>query len=214
MLFQNPYFQMSSDRRSKSPLYVIPGTVTVPHDAKTSILTAVAVFLSLVPWVVVIGSFFAPFIYETPGVKTHATILLGLLFINELGLKPWLKHGRPPTSRLHSSGMPSSHSLESICTAAALCLSFCTHPPVCDSTRPTIFSLPRPINLSHEAFMKSFQGAVISPATTAVAVALMLAVPWARVRVGDHTVAQVVAGSVLGAFTTIFFSPIVFCFYK
>ena len=62
--------------------------------------------------------------------------------------------------------------------------------------------------------MKSFQGAVISPATAAVAVALMLAVPWARVRVGDHTVAQVVAGSVLGAFTTIFFWPIVFCFYN
>ena len=187
-------------------LFVVPHTVTVPKAAARDGLTCLAVVLSFVPWALVLGSLLAAAARSSSLLIVANAFVLGtLLLVNEAVLKPLLKQPRPLTSRLSTGGMPSSHSLEALCAATSLLFSFA--PPPVPGPGPwyaqfgRLPTLPGTVDLLGWALASEERGFYASALMQLFWV--LLAVPWARVRVGDHSWPQVTVGAAVGVAGTV-----------
>lgn len=187
-------------------LAVVPHTVTIPRAAATDLLTTLAVVLSFVPWALVVGGAVVALVWRTVPAVANALAIGTLLLVNEAVLKPTLKQKRPSTSRLTSGGMPSSHSLEALCTATVTLLLVAAPAPRLLPNTP-LYGFGRwPPPPSFDRFLRwALRDDTSSLWATALVQLwlLLLAVPWARVRVGDHTWPQVAAGSLVGCCGTL-----------
>mmetsp|Transcript_19549 Transcript_19549/g.45457 ORF Transcript_19549/g.45457 Transcript_19549/m.45457 type:complete len:201 (+) Transcript_19549:119-721(+) len=152
------------------------GQVTVRLPIQWSALPLAALFFGFVPWVIPLVILMYIAFSPTPFLGIFALVLCGIcVLVSEVILKHLIYDPRPETTAVRNAdgtvtnGMPSGHVLQT-CTLAMWFL------------------------------LESFSRFTLTPAliSAALCVALMLAVPWARVYNGDHTIMQVAAGAGLG----------------
>lgn len=142
-------------------------------------LNLIAIMYSFIPYPVVAGLFIA-FLITKVFLYLYLFLQLCLVSaISEVFLKNIFREARPANTLLHSYGMPSSHSMTSLCV-----LTYVTA----------------------EVFDALFEGNILflSGALLLVGVYLLLApIPWARWYIEDHSLKQITVGSAIGAVTGI-----------
>lgn len=214
--------------------WALPGEVTWPNPARAKMLNAtlsgnieqngtlvvVWVFYGYIPYLMVIWTVLS--LLARRGTQELSTVLfmLSMFVISDMGLKQALHQSRPEQSCLPSCGMPSSHAVLSLGFYVLTVLDRIgrlrsrTQAPVLDirlrplvtgidtrgteSTRPTLedyWSLPTPWDTIHGSEL----------AVTILALSLVfLPVPVSRVKLGDHTVEQVLIGGLVGTLLAFF----------
>ena len=146
---------------------------TAPSHA--SFADAVAIIYSLVPVLLVLSTLLYAVLRRT---FSYSGVFLLLFFVHfpvtEI-LKQIIKNPRPLGSCNSNYGMPSGHSFAAVSVFIYLVL--------------WLFSISR------DQRLKSPQKVVL----LVLGMAVLLPVPWARVQLRDHSIAQVSVGAVLGA---------------
>jgi len=151
----------------------LPGSsLTWPSNA--SVLDGVAAFYSSLPLVIFVLEVIALLLIR--GLREFVLLAFMPIFLfMTFFLKKLIRQPRPYGSCLTSCGMPSGHSIMSIGIAVFLLLELFTR-----------------------SLQKSRQSRTTLYIFTGFIVVLLFPVPWSRVQLHDHSVAQVLVGTAVG----------------
>lgn len=187
----------------------LPGDITLPNDA--NFFDLLMVIYGYVPYVVILGGFFALCWYRGTAQLAFLFFGGGIVFFGELIWKPILSQSRPYGSCLTTCGMPSSHATISIGFLTWMLLEglFRKKRHGADLVSVDI-ELPDSSRARTGSFWEDDSPvARITPKQRAkwciFWIVVLLPVPFSRVALRDHSWAQVSVGSVLGALEALAF---------
>jgi len=146
----------------------------------------------LIPW------FLYKIAYMRDLFSLEGLVLMSLVaIVNDIGIKRLYKEPRPLSSRAHGYGMPSSH-----CACSYATLFWGIYEQWVGRIEP--LTVEKRNYLQNHKIPTSLQSQ-IKPATlnqaafnTLTLLLLFIPMPWARVKVGDHTVRQSISGCLIG----------------
>ncbi len=199
---------MSSLSASTSPCTAV-FSVTIPDGFLSDPVDSAAVALSFVPWVVVFSMLAGLFVKNIRHIlyfRAHCASFFLCWLVCDV-LKQFIRQPRPVGTCLTTYGMPSAHSSVSIGFAMMVILQWRS-----PSAFPVVAHLAgenqqHPSNLqddlSASAFLSSNSaghqhGKLFWLRVASILVCVM--VPWSRVHLMDHSLAQITAGSTVGVF--------------